>query len=265
MESQLWKCLWFSKTTICESYFHWKGIMIPKWGNVTPSLYERKEASAFIGFVKRQQDKKFLGKKLVKSKYASTLTVASAQKNSRYERYVLEAVTGICGGDNSVNAAVEHFTAKCNVRQLNRQKLLDAATREYANNVTANNLKMGPEKLEFRSTDSNGCITGNDFCESSLSARPVPPFPFKKDDLLDESQLIRLEDVWAISRGIKKRRTQTDNNEQSNEVEILCHICNVIITAARNQCSKCNFHFHPSCLEEWVVLESGESFCEECI
>ena len=97
MESQLWKCLWFSKTTICESYFHWKGIMIPKWGNVTPSLYERKEASALIGFVKRQQDKKFLGKKLVKSKYAATLTVASAQKNSRYERYVLEAITGICG------------------------------------------------------------------------------------------------------------------------------------------------------------------------
>ena len=33
-ESQFWKCLCFSKTTICESYFHWKSIIIPKWQNI---------------------------------------------------------------------------------------------------------------------------------------------------------------------------------------------------------------------------------------
>jgi hypothetical protein len=212
--------------------------------------------------VKRQQDKKFLGKKLVKSKYAATLTVASAQKNSRYERYVLEAITGICGGDNAIDAAVEHYTAKCNIRQMNRQKLLDAANEEYKNDVTAKNLKMGPGKLEFRSTDSDGCITGNAFCESSFSARPVSPFPFKNDELLDETQIKRLEDVWAISRGIKKRRTQQD----SDQVDVFCCICNDVISAARSICTKCHMNFHPSCLDDnSVVTESGESFCNNCI
>lgn len=76
-ESQLWKCISFSKTTVYESYFHWKGIMIPKWQNITPSEYERKEISAFIAFSTRQKEKRFLLKKLVKSKYSATLTVAT--------------------------------------------------------------------------------------------------------------------------------------------------------------------------------------------
>ena len=116
--------------------------------------------------------------------------MVSAQKNSRYVRYVLEAVSGICGGDDSVDAAVEHYAAKCNIRQMNRQKILDAANEEYENDVTAKNLEMGPDKLEFRSTDSNGCITGNAFCESNtMRARPVPPFPFKNDELLDDTRI----------------------------------------------------------------------------
>ena len=249
MESHLWKCLWFSKTIICESYFHWKGRMISKWGNVTPSLHERKEASAFTDFVKRQQDKKILSKKLVKSKYAATLTVASAQKNSHYEWFVLEEISGMCGGDDSVDAAVEHYTAKCNIRQMNRQKLLDAANEEYENNVTCKTLKIGPGKLELRSTDSNGCITGSAFCESTMSARPVPPFPFKNDDLLGTTQLQRLEDVWAISRGIKERRNLQDSDAIDDQIDIFCCICNDVITAERSICTTCRINFHPFCLE----------------
>jgi hypothetical protein len=111
-EMQFWKCLCFSKTTICESYFHWKGIMIPKWQNVTAEEYERRERAAFITFVSRQKEKIFLLKKLVTNKYANTLTVASAQKNSRYERHILDAVSDTFGTSAAVLAAVEHFTTR---------------------------------------------------------------------------------------------------------------------------------------------------------
>lgn len=57
MEGLLGKCILYSKTTICESYFHWVGIMIPKWQNVTKLEYILREASAYIAFEKRQNDK----------------------------------------------------------------------------------------------------------------------------------------------------------------------------------------------------------------
>jgi hypothetical protein len=79
-ESQFWKCLSFSKTTICESYFHWKSIMIPKWQNIPAREYERKERAAFIAFVKRQKGKVFLMKKLVTN--MRTQTIASSHKNT---------------------------------------------------------------------------------------------------------------------------------------------------------------------------------------
>ena len=192
--------------------------------------------------------------------------MASAQKNSRYVRYVLEAISGICGGDDSVDAAVEHYTAKCNIRQMNRQKLLDAANEEYEINVTCITLKIGPGKLELRSTDSNGCITGSAFCESTMSARPVPPFPFKNDELLDETQIQRLEEVWAISRGIKKRRTQQESDVIDDQIDIFCCICNDVITAARSICTTCHMNFHPSCLENnSAITETGETICKNCI
>ena len=123
-ESQFWKCLCFSKTTICESYFHWKSIIIPKWQNIPAREYERKENAAFIAFVKRQKEKVFLLRKLVTNKYANTLTIASAQKNSRYEKHILDAVSHVCSTNATVLAAVEHFENKCCTRQERRQKLL---------------------------------------------------------------------------------------------------------------------------------------------
>jgi hypothetical protein len=86
--------------------------MIPKWQNVTAEEYERRERAAFITFVSRQKEKIFLLKKLVTNKYANTLTVASAQKNSRYERHILDAVSDTFGTSAAVLAAVEHFTTR---------------------------------------------------------------------------------------------------------------------------------------------------------
>ena len=56
MEGLLSKCILYSKTTICESYFHYVGIMIPKWQNVTKMEYILREASTYISFEKRQND-----------------------------------------------------------------------------------------------------------------------------------------------------------------------------------------------------------------
>ena len=53
VEGMLSKCILYSKTTICESYFHWMGIMVPKWQNVTKVEYILREAAAYIAFCKR--------------------------------------------------------------------------------------------------------------------------------------------------------------------------------------------------------------------
>ena len=42
-------------------------------------------------------------KKLVRGKYADTLTVASAQKNNRYETHMLDEITDICGSSKAAN------------------------------------------------------------------------------------------------------------------------------------------------------------------
>lgn len=73
--------------------------------------------------------------------------------------------------------------------------------------------------------------------------------------------MTRREDVWAISRGIKKRRTQQNSDVANDQINVFCSICNDVISAARSICSKCDMYFHPSCLETnnsvWVVTESG--------
>jgi hypothetical protein len=211
-EVQLWKCISFSKTTVCESYFHWKGIMIPKWQNITPSEYERKETAAFIAFVTRQKEKKFLLKRLVKSKYAATLTVATGHKNNRYEKHILDAVMEVCGSDVTVASAVEHYSNKYSARQRKRDTLQEKVLTLYEQDGTARNLKLGPVKHEWRTSDIEGCIIGKEFSEDESSARPVPPFPFLNGVLLDETQHYRIQKVWESSRALK--RSRYDNDEE---------------------------------------------------
>lgn len=86
----------------------------------------------------------------MKNKYANTLTVASAQKNSRYEKHILDAITDICGSSPAVLAAAEYFTQKRNTRQEHRKILLRKVTAEYEGNETAMNSKLGPVKHELR-------------------------------------------------------------------------------------------------------------------
>ena len=128
-------------------------IIIPKWQNIPAKEYERKESAAFIAFVKRQKKKVFLLKKLVTNKYANTLTVASAQNYSRYERHVLDAVGHVCSTNSTVLAAVEHFVNKCWTRQERRRKLLLEVMLKYEGDETARNLNLGPVKHDLRTVD----------------------------------------------------------------------------------------------------------------
>ena len=264
-ETQFWKCLCFSKTTVCESYFHWKSIMIPKWQNIPAQEYERKERAAFIAFVRRQKCKIFLLKKLVTNKYANTLTVASAQKNSRYEQHILDALTVICGSSTAVLAAVQHFTAKCNSRQERRRNLLCTVTAQYEGDETAQNLNLGPVTRELRTVYSNGGPAVQSFRESSVSARPISPFPFQIESLLDVNQRYRLENVWASSRALKKNRC---DNVESEPDSPLCLLCNLPLNLDKVACSICSVSVHLDCLEsynsEWETNDIGDSTCKQC-
>ena len=267
-ETQFWKCLCFSKTTICESYFHWKSIMIPKWQNIPAEEYERKERAAFIAFVNRQNEKIFLLKKLVKSKYANTLTVASAQKNSRYERHILDAIADICGSSPAVIAAVEHFFQKCSTRQERRRKLLLSVTAQYEADETAKNLNLGPVVHELRTLHSSGGPTTQSFKESASSARPVSPFPFLNEPLLNDDQKYRLEKVWASSRALKRHRQENDVDVLDSDVlSGLCTYCKLEINVDKIECSLCSLVVHTDCFEnyntEWDISE-GVSTCKEC-
>ena len=266
-ESQFWKCLCFSKTTICESYFHWKSIIIPKWQNIPAGEYERKERAAFITFVKRQKEKLFLMKKLVTNKYANTLTVASAQKNSRYEKHILDAVENICCACPTVLSAVDHFAKKCNARHEKRQNLLQEVTVKYEEDETARNLNLGPVKHEIRTLDSKGGPPTQSFREYARSARPVAPFPFLNEYLLDDDKKYRLENVWSSSRAIKKSRLE-EKDDRQGEIDTFCYFCKSEVDAGKVECSVCMVAAHLDCLEnynsEWEIDSDGVSICKQC-
>lgn len=264
-ETQFWKCLCFSKTTICESYFHWKSIMILKWQNIPAEEYERKEKAAFIAFVNRQNEKIFL----LKSKYANTLTVASAQKNSRYEKHILDAIQDICGASPAVVAAVEYFFQKRNTRQERRRKLLLTVTAQYEADETARNLNLGPVVHELRTVHSSGGPTPQSFKESASSARPVSPFPFLNESLLNDDQKYKLERVWASSRALERHRHDKDVDIlDPDAISGLCTICNFQITVDKVECALCLMCVHTDCLEnynsEWELTDLGVSICKEC-
>jgi hypothetical protein len=91
--------------------------------------------------------------------------------------------------------------------------------RIFEDDTTAQNLKMGPIKHEFRTAGEDGVLAGKQLSEYVKSARPVPPFPLMKENLLiRENDKNRLSIVWAFSRSIKIQR-----NEE-NDASITCHM-----------------------------------------
>jgi hypothetical protein len=218
MEGLLSKCILYSKTTICESYFHWLGIMVPKWQNVTKGEYALREAAAYIAFCKRQDFKSLFTKKLRQHKNASTLVGTAGQKNGKYERYVVEAILDIVSSDPSTVNAGQHLYDKINARLQKRQKRLDMLNEKLESDITAQNLKMGPVKHEYRTAGGDGVLSGRQYQDSATSANPVPPFPFRKEDLLtSDVDRQRLSNIWDWTKSLKASRMAPS--------ELHCDIC----------------------------------------
>ena len=265
VEGMLSKFILYSKTTICESYFHWMGIMVPKWQNVTKVEYILREAAAYITFCKRQDDKCLFTKKLRQHKYASTLVGTAGQKNGRYERYILEAIKTIIPSDQSTTNAINHFFNKIRIRQEDRQQKLSGITASFESDILAKNLKMGPIKHEYRTAGADGVLSGVQHKESEKSAKPVPPFPFLKEDLLltDEDKQ-RLNDIWDWSKSVQSKRKNTTN------VSDTCAICNELLSDADNlvRCCNCKTSAHDSYVSSYSTgwTENDENiYCRQCI
>lgn len=265
LEGLLSKCILYSKTTICESYFHWLGIMVPKWQNVTKVEYILRESAAYIAFCKRQDDKSLFTKKLRQHKYASTLIGTAGQKNGRYERYILEAVMEIVGADTASINTVNFFLHKLQVRLDNRHDRLNKLNETFETDTTAQNLKMGPVKHEYRTAGGDGVLSGKQYQESANSAKPVPPFPFLKEDLLiNESDKKRLDNIWEWTKSIHARTIETVH------AKTICGICEGIVTEfdLLQRCFNCKSPVHETCLSTentgWSEVEEN-LFCEQCV
>jgi hypothetical protein len=88
-----------------------------------------------------------------------------------------------------------------------RQGRLDVLNDSFATDITAQNLGMGPVKHEYRTAGGDGVLSGTQSQESKNSAKPVPPFPFLKENLLtSDADRQRLNNIWDWSRSIHSRK-----------------------------------------------------------
>ena len=96
------------------------------------------------------------------------------------------------------------------------------------------------------------------------SARPVPPFPFMKENLsLTQDDKNRLDNVWAFSRSIKIRK----NGE--SDAPTICAICgtHLILSDLLLHCSLCKTAIHESCITTHNTgwhHNDNDTICKNC-
>jgi hypothetical protein len=238
--------------------------MIPKWQNVTRIEYVLREASAYIAFEKRQDDKLLFTKKLRQHKYASTLVGTAGQKNGSIERYSMEAIMSVCSNDTSVRDAVNVNLQKIEIKKNKRQEKLQGLMSIFEDDTTAQNLKLGPVRHEFRTAGEDGVLTGKQLSEYVKSARPVPPFPFIKENLLlTQDDKNRLDNVWAFSRSIKIRKNE------GSDASTICAICetHLIVSDLLLHCNLCRTAIHESCITTHNTgwhHNDNDTICKDC-
>ena len=123
-------------------------------------------------------------------------------------------------------------------------------------------------KHEWRTCDTDGCISGKDFYETEFSARPVPPYPFLNEILLDESQRHRIHDVWESSRALQRSRNDVNHERKEMEENVVCTHCENTDMESKVLCSACGAAIHTACLEsndsEWGNNAVGHLACKSC-
>ena len=86
-------------------------------------------------------------------------------------------------------------------------------------------MNLGPVTHELRTADSLAGTNSQSSSEAAFSARPVSPFPFLNESLLQEDQMYRIENVWASSRALKKIEQKATRKKQKLSLIMNCVPC----------------------------------------
>jgi hypothetical protein len=219
METALSRTIAFAVTSMCESYFHWLAIMIPKWQHMRGPEYILREAVAFLAYHSKKDEFVSLQKKLVPNKYQPTLIASNGQKAGVHMGYIFDALVDIFPDDPVTNAYVTHCR-KCMAALKSKRLTRQAAQREAnSNSALDSNLKLMPSELD----------TSEEFqqqAEVKDCPRQNPPFPFKKEDLhlgpLSEIKKL-LEQVWhrtdEIKLLFKERRAKKEESSAAKAAD----------------------------------------------
>lgn len=182
---------------------------------------------------------------------------------------MLQAIGEIAGADPATAASVNFYLQKCDDTYANRTKKLEAITEAYEANDLAQTLRLGPVSHHFKTeltADDGSSAGGSDNTQTAsaaIKAKPVPPFPFKfVNRLEDEDVKKRLDLVHQFNRKLKEKR--------SGEL-VECVICHEVIPSLHDaqHCDDCLAIVHCTCLTTddcgWLVQE-GENrvFCTKC-
>lgn len=280
MEGLLWKTCLYSSTTLNESYMHWMGIMLPKWSHNTKETYLIKEAAAFIIFISKQEKKVYVAKKLQKNKYAATVIAALKAKLFMYEPAILQAIKVLCFSDNvTLDAVVDREKANFKVKE-KRESVQTLRMKADSKDTLTRNIGMtSTTPAKYKGGHYDGIVCSEQKAEQEESARPCPPFPFIKEQLLlDDVSKQRLMDVWNVTNSLKKKFTTTESNEKikyegdhddvCSECEkesitpLPCYFCKKIL------CEQCNENDN-ECWSQVSIEEVDDHIliysCKECL
>jgi hypothetical protein len=196
METAMSKTISYSVTSGSESYFHLLAIMIPKVYSTKGAQYELKEAVAFLAYHSKRHEFVAMMKKLVVHKYAATLHASNSQKGGQNQSYVLDALAELFPGD----AATMNYVKKRRARVASLiEKRLETQSSQRA--TVAQSDCLAQFKLMPDAADTTGEIQQKVQVEGC--PRTVPPFPFKRDDIITPEKLALLRQCWSHTGDIK--------------------------------------------------------------
>ena len=180
-------------------------IWIPKWQSVKGSEYSLREAAAYLAFHSKNDQYVELASKLVGHKYAATLTASRGQKGSIHQANVLDGLDALFPNDRSTRRMTEVSRRELNRLLQSRLKTQRTHMAEIARNKLQTNLKMGPGASTNSYISRDGMLCGEQKAEVDSCPRPVPPFPFMRDDSLASTEQIQLlEEVWAFTNDTRE-------------------------------------------------------------
>lgn len=186
MEDALWKTITHDCTSANESYNHSLWCWLSKNYHHSEFEYNMKEACAYLDRVAKDDQRVEGQKKLAFTKHCTGGFMKRAQKSGQDRPFVNDSLKAIFEGDSETMLGCA-ATQRRIVRLLeDRKKALAkaCAARAAQPDQVMDNLKLNGHK-QLGSPSLNGFATKHTEAESEWSARPVPPYPMKAENLLD--------------------------------------------------------------------------------